>query len=295
MKFKTLALILAQAIAVSSLAANDNCSFDHSLTIDDTKELHFDPLAESQEILVDNFKGSISVEGYDGDTVLLEVTRTIKARSESRIDVALAEVSLEIKENGDGITLYVDGPFRCGEGNFNYKGCHYYGYKNQFDFKLRIPHASNIFLRTIGGDMVVENTSGKFDVHNVNGSVSLRSISGSGSAYALNEDLVVSFKDNPEEDSFFGSLNGDVDISFQPKFDANLSLKTFNGKAYTDFKTTYSESNMPVSKHTDDNGLTKYNTDEFATVRVGNGGPRLKFDAFNGDILIKNINQISRN
>lgn len=295
MKFKFTAFALAQAIAVSSLVANDDCSFTHSLTIDDSKELHFDQLAESKEILVDNFKGSISVEGYSGDTVLLEVTRNIHARSESRLDVALAEVSLEIKENGDGITLYVNGPFRCGEGNFNYKGCHYYGYKNQFDFKLRIPHASNIFLRTIGGDMVVENTSGKFDVHNVNGGVSLRSISGSGSAYALNEDLVVSFKDNPKEDSFFGSLNGDVDISFQSEFNANLSLKTFNGKAYTDFKTTYSESDAPMSKRTDNDGLTKYNTDEFATVRVGSGGPSLKFDAFNGNILIKNIKQISRN
>jgi hypothetical protein len=35
-------------------------------------------------------------------------------------------------------------------------------------------------------------------------------------------------------------------------------------------------------------GKFVYKSNEFFGVRVGNGGPELKFDAFNGDIRIRN-------
>jgi len=63
-------------------------------------------------------------------------------------------------------------------------------------------------------------------------------------------------------------------------------MKTFNGNAYTDFDVTALASRPAVREQRD--GKFIYKRSEFYGVRAGQGGPQLKFDAFNGDIRIRN-------
>jgi len=111
-------------------------------------------------------------------------------------------------------------------------------------------------------------------------------VSGSGHAYALNRPVRVLFKSNPAAESDFGSLNGDVDIAFQPGLSADLWMKTFNGHAYTDFDVVALPGRAGAREQ--HGGKFVYKSNEFFGVRAGNGGPELKFDAFNGDIRIRN-------
>lgn len=238
---------------------------------------------------VDNFDGSVTVTGSDSHEIHVEIHKTIRARSPEKVQEAKQEVRLDMTEQGDQLKLYVDGPFRCKcqDGSINYRGSRFYGYEVSYDFTLRIPRESNLRVRTVNrGDIRVENTDGSFDVENINGGLDLVDIAGSGHAYALNRPVHATFRRNPTGASDFGSLNGDVDIAFRPGLAAEVWLKTFNGNAYTDFDVTPLPSRPAVREER--NGKYVFKGNQFYGVRVGAGGPELKFDAFNGNIEIRN-------
>lgn len=261
---------------------------DDSLTVEE-KETIERAFPAAKSIDVDTFDGSITVTGTDAREVRVEIHKTIRARSAEKMQEAKREVRLDIAQHDDGLRMYVDGPFRChcGEGSGNYRGSRFYGYEVSFDFTIRAPRETNLRLRGVNrGNIRVENTSGAFDVENINGGVELVEVSGSGHAYALNRPLKALFSRNPAAASDFGSLNGDVEVGFRPGLSADLWLKTFNGDAYTDFDVAALPGRPPVREQRD--GKFVYKSSQFYGVRAGQGGPELKFDAFNGDIRIRN-------
>jgi len=249
------------------------------------RTLEFSNPSGPKEINVDNVFGSIHVTGYNGRSVQLLVNETIRAVSKERIEVARREVKLDISEKDNALRLYVDGPFRCQDGSIHSRGPRYSGYQVNFDFELKVPQDSVLRLYTVnGGDIQVENVSGDFDVNNVNGGVELTEVSGSGRAYALNGRMKTLFRENPKSSCYFGSLNGSVEISFRPGLSADLKVKTFNGAIYSDFPVTYLPNPAPVGER--HNGRFVYKSNSFSSVRIGNGGPEIKLEGFNGTIRI---------
>ena len=169
--------------------------------------------------------------------------------------------------------------------SINFRGWRHYGYKVGFDFELRVPRRTALLLKTVNGkEITVLGTTGKFEVDNINGGVDLTELSGSGRAYALNGKVHVRFASNPQADSYFGSLNGNVEVAFRPQLSAELRLKTFSGKVYSDFPVSHLPPTKPLKKTQD--GKFIYKSGDSAGFRIGEGGPELSFDAFNGNILI---------
>jgi hypothetical protein len=249
------------------------------------RTLKFSGSAGSKQVEVDNLNGSITVTGYDGQEVQLVANKTIHARSQEKIQEAEEKVRLEITEQNNEIKLYVDGPFRCQDGSVNYRGDRYYGYSVYFDFELKVPRETGVYLKTINdGDIKVENIAGDYEIENINGGIAMIEVSGSGRAYALNDDVKILFAKNPAGDSYFGSLNGEVEVSFRPELSADMRFKTFNGEVFTDFPVTYLANATPSRERR--KGKFVYKQDRSFKVRVGNGGPELEFDAFNGDIRV---------
>ncbi len=261
---------------------------DDSLTVQEQETIER-TFPAAKRIDVDNIDGSITVVGSDAREIKVEIHKTIRARSPEKAQEAKREVRLDMAEQDDELRLFVDGPFRCKcqDGSINYRGPRFYGYEVSFDFTLRVPRETSLRLRTVNrGNIRAQDVDGAFDVDNVNGGVDLVEVSGSGHAYALNRPLHVSFKRNPTSASDFGSLNGDVDVAFRPGLSADVWLKTFNGNAYTDFDVTALPNRPAVREQRD--GKYVYKGNQFYGVRVGQGGPELKFDAFNGEIRIRN-------
>jgi len=249
------------------------------------KTFAFDDAAGAREVEVDNFEGSIQVTGYDGREVHLVVNETLEADSQEKALEARREVRLDITQTNNTVRCYVDGPFRCRNGSISFHGWEHYGYKLRYDFELKVPQQTGLRVKTVNGrDLEIEKTSGKFDVENVNGGIRMTDVSGAGRVYALNGKVRVRFAENPRADCYFGSLNGNLEVSFRPRLSANARLKTFNGKAYSDFPVSYLAADKPMKKS--ENGKFVYKSGEFQGVRIGEGGPELKFDAFNGNIRI---------
>ncbi|HEY2933357.1 MAG TPA: hypothetical protein VGK99_16580 [Acidobacteriota bacterium] len=249
------------------------------------RTLEFSNPSAAKEVNVDNVFGSIHVAGYNGRSVHLLVNQTIRAVSKEKIEVARKEVKLDISEKDNVLRLYVDGPFRCQDGSLHSRGPRYYGYEVNYDFELKVPQDAGLRLYTVnGGDIKVENVSGDFDVDNINGSVEMNEVSGSGRAYALNGRMKTLFRENPRSSCYFGSLNGNVEISFRPGLSADVKVKTFNGAIYSDFPVTYLPNATPAGERR--NGRFVYRNNGFSSIRIGNGGPEIKLEGFNGTIRI---------
>ncbi|MDH4217571.1 MAG: DUF4097 family beta strand repeat-containing protein [Candidatus Aminicenantes bacterium] len=250
-----------------------------------SKTLKFQDLSKSKDLQVDNIFGSIAVTGYDGREVQLVVHKTIKARTEQRIQKAEEEVKLDITEEENIIDIFVDGPLRC-QHKSDRKNRRDPGYRVHYDFEIKVPRKINIFLKTVtDGDIRVTNIEGEFEVKNVNGKITMNEVSGSGIAHTVNGEIKVLFSKNPDSDCSFKTINGDIEVAFVKNLSADFQLKTFNGDAYSDFPVSY----LPVrssATETRKNGKYVYKSDRSVGIRVGSGGLEIKMDTLNGDILI---------
>jgi hypothetical protein len=253
------------------------------------RTLEFSADGGTKILEVDNVQGSIRVTGYDGRNVEMVANKTIRAESDERLEAAKKEVRLDITDKSSTIQIYVDQP---GNGrrdrSDSWRSRSYRrdrGYEVAFDFEIRLPRATRVSLRTVnGGDIRVQDVAGDFDVENVNGNIDLLEMSGSGRAYTVNGQMKAAFARNPSQASYFGSLNGDVDVTFQPNLSADLRFKSFNGGVYTDFPTAAMPSAAASAERR--NGKFVYRSNQFSSARVGNGGPEIRFDGFNGNVRI---------
>jgi len=259
--------------------------FEHEEREKIERTLTFSNPSATKTVVVDNVNGSIHVEGYDGREVQLVVHKRVFAETAEKLETAKRKIRLDISEEDNTIVLYVDAPYRRGDGGIDHPGWRYFGYDAKFDFELKVPNDARIFLKTINdGDIRVQNVRGDFELDNINGGIEFSGAAGSGRVYALNGDVTVTFVQNPQSDCFFGSLNGEVNVTFLPGLAADLRFKTFNGEVYTDFPVTYLPPRQATRER--DNGKFVYKADRAFGARVGEGGPELEFDAFNGDIYI---------
>lgn len=250
------------------------------------KTLKFQDPSKLKEVQIDNIFGSINVQGYNGQDVQLLVHKTIKGRTKEKIQKAKEEVRLDISEDGNTIDLYVDGPFRCKDEQRKRKNRYDPGYKVVYDFELKVPRKTNLHLKTVTeGHIVVKNIEGEFEINNVNGRIELTEVAGSGDAHTVNGKVIVFFSRNPKSNCSFRTINGNIEASFLQGLSADFRLKTFNGDAYSDFPLTY----LPISASSSvkrEKGKFVYKSNQFTEVRNQKGGPEIKMDTFNGDILI---------
>ncbi|MBI4471196.1 MAG: hypothetical protein HY646_00915 [Acidobacteria bacterium] len=271
------------------------------------RSLAFSTGAAAKALEIDNINGSIRVTGYNGRTVEMNAVKTIRAASQDRVATAKQEVTLDITENSDTVRIFVDEPGRCdcrdgrsmsganaspigrSHQDWNSRSRRNPGYRVEFDFDVRVPRDTKLYLRTVnGGGIHVSNVAGDFDIDNINGDVELLEMSGAGRAYALNGEMKATFSTNPKSESYFGSLNGEVTVTFKRDLNANLLFKTFNGHVYTDFDLTSLPPTVEPAERR--NGRLVYRRNEFSGFRVGRGGPEIRFDGFNGHIRVLGAN-----
>jgi hypothetical protein len=281
--------ILSLIVATGAWAQSNRYPIQETERIQ--RSLNFSATAGVKTLDLDIVNGTIRITGYDGRTVEVNAVKTIRATAHDRAEVAKQEVKLDITENADTVRLYVDEPNRCDcrdgyRGSFNNsRRSRNPGYRVNYDFEVRVPRQTRLFVRTVNdGDIHVNNVAGDYDVENINGDVEMLQMGGSGRAYALNGEMKVTFASNPKTESYFGSLNGDVTVTFKPDLAANLLFKTFNGEVYTDFQLTTLPPVLATSERR--NGKLVFTKDQFSGFRVGRGGPEIKFDGFNGDIRV---------
>lgn len=260
---------------------------DNDFPVQDTEKIQKTfavPATGQKSLEIDNVWGSIEVVADTTDNVNLAVERMTRAESKEKLEKAKKEVTLDISQQEGALKLYVNGPFRC-----QCDDCRHSwdddGYRVKMDFTVHVPRDIDIKVKTVNqGRVVVRDTKGNFVVRNVNGDIEMDDVAGSGTARTVNGPVVVSFRQNPKENSEFKTINGNVELKFAPDLSADFRLKTFNGGIYSDFPVTA----MPVHAMQEERRGSKviYRSDRYAEVRVKSGGPQIQVENLNGDIRI---------
>jgi hypothetical protein len=239
--------------------------------------------SEAKRLLVDNMHGVIHVSGHGGQEIRVTIHREAHGRSASALSESKRDVKMDLSQQGNSVRLYEDGPWRNSNGN-NYRGDDYYGYHVNFDCDIEVPAGTELNLKGFNNKLELTGTTGDFDVHGFNGGIDMQEITGSGKVESFNGGVKVGFRKNPEHDSSFKTFNGALDVYFQPAINADLHFKTFHGGVYSDFDVAPLP--VKVSAGRNLNGKFVYRPGGGGSARVGNGGPSLSFNAFNGAIRL---------
>jgi DUF4097 and DUF4098 domain-containing protein YvlB len=269
------------AIAIGVLAL----ALQGSYRLEEREAFHH-VFSKDNAIDVDNVNGSITVTGDGGNTIRVDGEKVMRADDAVEMARAKKDVVLDVNEKNGVAQLYVNGPFRNknDDHGFHEHGDHY---EVTYNFTIHVPRATALRLHSVNGKIGADDTSGKFDLHTINGSVTMTNTAGSGSAETLNGNTTITFRENPKADSLFKSFNGQVDVGFLPGLAANVHVKTFNGMAYTDFDATALASGAGQAARKD--GMFVYRGNKESSLRIGAGGPELKFETFNGNIKIRKL------
>jgi len=242
------------------------------------------PAAGHKSLEIDNVWGSIEVVADTTDKVELTVARTNQAESKEKLERAKKEVTLDVTQEEGALKLYVNGPFRC-----QCDDCRHSrddeGYRVKMDFKVHVPRDIDIKVKTVNeGRVKVSNVNGSFVVRNINGDIEMDNMAGSGTARTVNGPVIVSFRQNPRENSEFKTVNGNVELRFAHDLSADFRFKTFNGGIYSDFPVTALPVHAIQAEHK--GGKVVYRADRFTGARVNAGGPEIQVENLNGDIRI---------
>jgi hypothetical protein len=292
-------IVLVVLMLVASLAIAQT----HSEKI--VKEFAFEKKSEQNTLIIANINGDVKVEGYDGDKILLELTKTISAKTEARLEKGKQQLRLGVIDRADTIMFYTDdgcnsfgrrtdrnGKQGSWEEDWGYNwNCNNNNCRQEYDFKmnftLKVPKNVNVILSTVNdGNVVVEKVSGSVKANNVNGSIKLTNLMRAANASTINGDVDIDYSANPQGDCRFYSLNGDINAFFQKGLTASLSFESFNGDFYTNIDKIVSLPSK-IEKSAAGEGI-KYKVDgNRYQVGSGTAGVFLDFETFNGNVYLK--------
>jgi hypothetical protein len=262
--------LLLLTVSLVPLAAHD---WDHPWRVEDQETVHHSYAGGTgHKLVVHNFAGAIHVNG-GGSQIEVTMVRHNHADSAETLAEAKRDVTLEISEEGGEVKLHQD------YHNHIWRG--HEGYRVEFDYDIQVPTGTALSLENFNSEIAVKGTSGDFNLHAFNGHIEVEDVTGAGSVDAFNGQVKIGFRHNPERDLKVKTFNGAVDAYFQPGLNAELSYKTFNGGVFSDFEM------VPEATKAGGNG-TKYvyHSGRSGSGRIGQGGPKLEFEGFNGPIRL---------
>lgn len=269
------------------------------------KEIVFEQSSKDNVFQLANISGHIKAEGYNGNKVILEAKRTIKAKTAARLEKAKEELTLAILDRYDTIIVYVKGQchkFERGKSKlkkdksdwgYNWDGCND-NYKQDYDwsldFTLKVPYNMHVNLSTVNnGDVVVSGINGKVKANNINGSISIDNVRSAVYAYTINGDVDINYDALPQTnggDSYFYTLNGDINANYPKGLKANVSFKSYNGDLFTNIDDIQYMPAVVSEKKSKDKGVS-FKVDTKSLITVRGGGVALDFETFNGDVYVK--------
>lgn len=124
------------------------------------------------------------VPGGDQEVRIVARQRFPRADSEAEADEILRDLTFELTQSGNDVTVLSKSDRRLS--GFNW------GNRVQIDFTITVPSHYATDLRTSGGDITVGNLTGKLSVHTSGGDIDLARIEGEISAVTSGGDIALS-------------------------------------------------------------------------------------------------------
>ncbi len=265
------------------------------------KELQFASTSEQHTLIVANISGDISVEGYDGNAVSVEIEKMIKAENQVLLEKGIQNVQLGIMDLGDTLILHTKGlcsqfsrtkskDGKSTRWDYQWKCCddgRGEEFEHTMNYKIRLPKSTSLIVSTVNnGEIIVTNIGGTVTARNVNGGIELKNMMQAIDAHTINGDVNVTYVRHPGQQCRFYTLNGNINANFPKGIAANVNFKSFNGEFFTNVDQLASLPTQ-VEKESTSKG-TKFNVNG-NRFKAGKGGALLDFETFNGNVYLKEV------
>ena len=268
-----------------------------------SKTLKFEQTNANNVLYLANVNGNITVEGYNGSEIRVEAIKKVSAKTEARLEAAFGEVEVGVLDRMDTIFLYVKGV--CGQFGFqtqrwsdeprrwgyDWNNCEQ-SFDYKIDFKIQVPSSINVYASTINdGDVLIAGMNSSISAKNINGSIEVKEAQNLVYAHTINGDVDIDCQSLPAKKARYYTLNGDINFNYPRNLSAEFSFKSYNGEMFTNIPDlTYLPPQIEKKESKGDRGI-KYELDGKTVIKARNGGVRLDFETFNGDVYVKeNIN-----
>ncbi len=239
-----------------------------------------------------NLEGSIKVEGYSGDKVLIELDKTISAKTKSVLEEGKAEIKLGFEQIGDSVAAYIIEPWDTRPHDWStgdrWENRKKIEYRCNLSYTVKVPFDMNVRVSTVNdGEILVKDVRGNLNVSNVNGGVTVVNAKSATRASTVNGPITINYLSNPAGDCSYHTINGKITVTYPNDLSADLQFKSMNGAYYTDFQNVeVLPVKVNITKDKKSDG-TLYRINKNSDIRIGSGGKLFKFETLNGNIYIQ--------
>ena len=155
-------------------------------------------------------------------------------------------------------------------------------------------YVKDIEIKTMSGHIKGEKIEAKDLVANtMSGHVKLYNVKGAATeASSMSGHVMITYDENPNDDSYYSSMSGHVDIGFQPNLNAEISqVVNSSGKLYSDFTdlSNNTNTNTKSSKNKNSCSSTCTGNSKKANYKVGKGGDKFSLSTMNGHVKVRKI------
>ncbi|NML64598.1 DUF4097 domain-containing protein [Hymenobacter sp. RP-2-7] len=185
---------------------------------------------QDRKVVLDMRQGDVTVEGYDGDELLITASGYHYAPPPS-LASGLKPVYASGGDNTRlGLSVTPDGNNTLRIVSTSNGDGHY---------TVHVPRQTNVaFTRNqwnLSSDLTVRNLAGRLEVSLNSGDLRLLNMSGPVVANTVSGDVKVQFNGVPDQPCAITSVSGDVDVSLPAAAKVSLSMRSISGEIYTDF------------------------------------------------------------
>ena len=255
----------ALLMAPAELVAQDRQTDNNAFTLNER-------VPAGQWIRVRNVNGELRVRPSSSDRVEITATKTWR-RGDPK------DVRIQSYKSGDGSILvcaFWTENATCDENGYD---SHNDGWRRgdrnndvAVDFEVRVPKGVKVGVYSVNGGVSVDGATSEVRASTVNGSVDAVSTGGPVEAKTVNGSVHATMgRFDGNEDLDFSSVNGSVIAEFAGDVDADIDLRTVNGRFQTDWPVT-------ISGRIDPRHLR---------ATLGKGGRLIKLSTVNGNVELR--------
>ena len=306
---------LGQKIWITLLVLFFTTSVSYAESYTERKVMKFNNPSKPGILKIVSGEGNISIEGYDGNEVIIETKSTMenvlnppdKAKGMKRISGSGMTIYAEEENNTIVITrsmqsevdLVIQVPYntsiRCGgeKTGESVKNAGQSVTENGINIGMMVNSilaSLNIPGGVFGGNITIGNITGDIEISTLEGNITLTNISGGVVANAIDGEMLITFKKiTGDKPMAFSTIDGDIDVTLPSDIRATVTAKNVEGNTYTDFQMALT-SGVNVIKDQKSSGFPNNLIGNFGnsvTGKINGGGTEILITTVDGDIFIR--------
>jgi hypothetical protein len=238
--------------------------------------------AAMPRLLIDNIWGNVRVRIGAAREIAVTVDEKRSAPSQELFELSKQTIFLDVKADGDGVTMVVGKPDYTMRPRINRcRGC-----RVDYQFEVTVPPGTQIDVSTVTDGSIDVAGGGPVSASNVNGPVEVKDLQDCAQIESVNGAVEVAFARAPSRDCSIKTINGDITLTVPGGTGLDAALSVMQGSVVSEFDLEPLALPAKIDQRKEE-GRFVYHIEQAAGIRLGTGGPTFSIESLNGDLRIR--------